>query len=282
MKKSKVVLVMWSVMVLLSACGPTRNDDIGQSVEKQIRENEKSLEEHKHKNVKVSPDKYTWYIKDYVGRNLASFGYTSMGGNRVDTYGDGYLKIVFVNEQGTYIDINNEAKLKKYVVTGQNITPDTEMKYVFEKDEEGKELDRLIEHQTYEEIVLSVKLVKESGRSEKEVQAIKGSPDKYTQYIRDYTGRNVADCGYVSMAGDFRDSYGASNVKLILIPEDGSYIDISDEEVLKEYKVAKQSVDPNTEMKLEFIKNENGDEYSNLVENQNISEIELHVTKISK
>ncbi|WP_143142959.1 hypothetical protein [Clostridium sp. Marseille-P3244] len=282
MKKSKVVLVMCSVIVLLSACGPTRSDDMGKSVEKQTEENEKSSEEHKPKNVKVSPDKYTWYIKDYVGRNLASFGYTSMGGDRMDTYGEGYLKLVFVNGQGTYINIDDEEELKKYVVINQNITPDTEMKYVFEKDEGGKELDGLIEHQTYEEIVLSIKLVKESGKSEKDVLEIKASPDKYTQYIRDYTGRNLATCGYVSMAGDFRDSYGAANVKLILIPEDGSYIDISDEEVLKEYKVTQQSIEPNTEMKLEFMKNGNGDEYSNLVENQNISEIELYVTKISK
>ena len=242
MKMSKVIVVMCSVIVLLTACGPTRNDDMRSGEEMQTQENEGSLEEHKPEDVKVSPDKYTWYIKDYVGRNLASFGYTSIGGDRMDTYGDGYLQIVFVEEQGTYIDINNEEELQKYVVTGQNITPDTEMKYVFEKDEEGTELDGLIEHQTYEEIVLSVKQVKESGGSAKEVLAIKGSPDKYTQYIRDYTGRNVEDCGYISMAGDFRDSYGAANIKLILIPEDGSYIDISEEGVLKEYKVTQQSI----------------------------------------
>ena len=126
---------MCSVIVLLSACGPTRSDDMRSSEEIQTQENEGTLEEHKPKDVKVSPDKYTWYIKDYVGRNLASFGYTSIGGDRMDTYGDGYLKIVFVEEQGTYIDINNEEELQKYVVTGQNITPDTEMKYVFEKDD---------------------------------------------------------------------------------------------------------------------------------------------------
>lgn len=34
--------------------------------------------------IKTSPDKYTWYIKNYVGKNCASFGYTSLSGNRMD------------------------------------------------------------------------------------------------------------------------------------------------------------------------------------------------------
>ncbi len=33
--------------------------------------------------IKDSPDKYTWYIKNYVGKNCASIGYTSMGGDRM-------------------------------------------------------------------------------------------------------------------------------------------------------------------------------------------------------
>ena len=43
---------------------------------------ETALEDAGHEEVEVkqSPDKYTWYIKDYVGKNVAAFGYTSMGG----------------------------------------------------------------------------------------------------------------------------------------------------------------------------------------------------------
>ena len=41
--------------------------------------------------IKQSPDKYTWYIRNYVGKNCASFGYTSMGGDRMDHYGAGYI-----------------------------------------------------------------------------------------------------------------------------------------------------------------------------------------------
>ena len=39
--------------------------------------------------INASPDKYTWYIQDYVGRNAAGFGYTSLGGDRMDHYGAG-------------------------------------------------------------------------------------------------------------------------------------------------------------------------------------------------
>ena len=64
-----------------------------------------SNENHETITIKTSPDKYTWYIKDYVGKNVASFGYTSIGGNRMDRYGDGLLKIILVKEDSSYIDI---------------------------------------------------------------------------------------------------------------------------------------------------------------------------------
>lgn len=43
--------------------------------------------------VQVSADRHTDYIKDYVGTNLASFGYTSLDGNRRDYYGNGNIKL---------------------------------------------------------------------------------------------------------------------------------------------------------------------------------------------
>lgn len=282
MRKGKFMFMVLGVMLLLSACGQAQSKNGEQNVEKNIQDNAVDIEKRETTEIKVSPDKYTWYIKDYVGRNAASFGYTSMGGDRMDTYGAGYLRIVFADMQGTYIDINDEEELKNYVVTNQNIVPNTEMKYVFEKDEEGQEYDALLEHQTYEEIVLAVNRVGESKKQEQEMVEINPSPDKYTQYIRDYSGRNAAECGYVSLGGDFRDAYGAATVKLVLIPEDGSYIDFSDSEVIKEYKVTKQSVAPNTELNLEFTKDKNGEEYSNLVNNQNINEIELYVVKVEE
>ncbi|GEM_PF-2757345 len=199
MRKGKFMFMVLGVMLLLSACGQAQSKNGEQNVEKNIQDNAVDIEKRETTEIKVSPDKYTWYIKDYVGRNAASFGYTSMGGDRMDTYGAGYLRIVFADMQGTYIDINDEEELKNYVVTNQNIVPNTEMKYVFEKDEEGQEYDALLEHQTYEEIVLAVNRVGESKKQEQEMVEINPSPDKYTQYIRDYSGRNAAECGYVSL-----------------------------------------------------------------------------------
>lgn len=106
--------------------------------------------------VRVSPDKYTWYIKNYVGKNCASVGYTSMGGDRMDKYGDAPVKLIFTSEDGAYIDPEDKDSLKNYVVTAQNIAPDTEMKLTYKKSDDGKEYG-LIETQSIEEIELTVK-----------------------------------------------------------------------------------------------------------------------------
>lgn len=262
--------------------------------EKTITENEETAEEgtseaseetvsenggHQPVDIKQSPDKYTWYIKDYVGKNAAAFGYTSMGGDRMDHYGEGYLKLILVNEDGTYIDISNEDDLKNYVVTAQNLAPNTELKYTFMEDESGEEYGSLISYQNIEEIVLAVKEV-ESKESSVKLTEIKVSPDQYTWYIRDYVGRNLAFCGYASMGGQYRDAYGASTVVLVIITEDGSYIEPDDEEALEKYVVTEQSVSPNTELKLEFLADENGEVYDSLVESQNIEGIELYVSLV--
>ena len=234
---------------------------------------------HQPVDIKQSPDKYTWYIKDYVGKNAAAFGYTSMGGDRMDHYGEGYLKLILVNEDGTYIDISNEDDLKNYVVTAQNLAPNTELKYTFMEDESGEEYGSLISYQNIEEIVLAVKEVR-SKESSIKLTEIKVSPDQYTWYIRDYVGRNLSFCGYASMGGQYRDAYGASTVVFVIITEDGSYIEPDDEEALKKYVVTEQSVSPNTELKLEFLADENGKVYDSLVESQNIEEIELYVSLV--
>ncbi|GFO86056.1 hypothetical protein [Anaerostipes butyraticus] len=77
----------------------------------------------------------------------------------MDQYGEGLFKIVFVNEDGFYIDISKE-ELKKYRVVKQNIEPNTEMKYTFEKDDDGEEYDSLVDSQNIEEIELYVTQVK--------------------------------------------------------------------------------------------------------------------------
>ena len=118
MKKIFSLLFVLSVLFAFSACG-----------ENQIESPE--IPQPPNITIKESPDKYTWYVKSYVGRNLASFGSTSQDGNRIDTYGKGFLKLVFISTDGAYIDPNDRNALRSYVVTGQSIDPNTELKLTF-------------------------------------------------------------------------------------------------------------------------------------------------------
>ena len=230
--------------------------------------------------VKQSPDKYTWYIKNYVGKNCASFGYTSMGGDRMDHYGAGYIELVLVTPDGAYIDIETDDDLKQYVVTAQSIAPNTELKYTFEVDEEGNEYENLVSWQNYEEIVLCVKKVGSSEETSLGLTEIYPSPDKYTWYIRDYTGRNLASCGYLSMGGKRMDHYGAGYIRFVITSDDGTFIDPQDTELLKNYVITGQSVAPNTELTYVFETDSDGNEYENLVRSQNLEEIELTVKPV--
>ena len=230
--------------------------------------------------VKQSPDKYTWYIKNYVGKNCASFGYTSMGGDRMDHYGAGYIELVLVTPDGAYIDIETNDDLKQYVVTAQSIAPNTELKYTFELDEEGNEYENLVSWQNYEEIVLCVKKVGSSEETSLGLTEIYPSPDKYTWYIRDYTGRNLASCGYLSMGGKRMDHYGAGYIRFVITSDDGTFIDPQDTELLKNYVITGQSVAPNTELTYVFETDSDGNEYENLVRSQNLEEIELTVKPV--
>lgn len=230
--------------------------------------------------IKNSPDKYTWYIKNYVGKNCASIGYTSLGGDRMDEYGNWYIKLVLVTPDGATIDIETDDDLKQYVVTGQSLAPNTELKYVFDTDSDGNEYDHLVSWQSYEEIVLCVKKVGTHEETTLGLTAIDPSPDKYTWYIRDYVGRNLASCGYLSLGGDFRDKYGEGTIKFVIVPSDGTFIDPEDTELLKSYVVTGQSIASNTELDYTFSTDSEGNEYDHLVKSQNIKEIELTVKPI--
>ena len=230
--------------------------------------------------IKQSPDKYTWYIKNYVGKNCASFGYTSLGGKRMDHYGAGYIELVLVTPDGAYIDIETDDDLKQYVVTAQNLAPNTELKYIFDKDSDGNEYDSLISWQSCEEIVLCVKKIGTSEETTLGLTAINPSPDKYTWYIRDYTGRNLASCGYLAMSGKRMDHYGAGYIRFVITSDDGTFIDPQDTELLKNYVITGQSVAPKTELTYVFDTDSDGNEYDNLVHSQNLEEIELTVKPV--
>ena len=272
-KKTVVIVLLLILIVIISAVAVIGKSEITNTPEEIIS----NISEE----VNSSPDKYTWYIKNYSGKNCASIGYTAMSGKRMDRYGEGLVELIFVTADGSYVDVENEDELQKFSVVKQNIAPNTEMKLVFEKDSDGNEYDSLVASQSFEEIVLSVKRVGTMKKDEKELTSIKPSPDKYTWYIADYVGRNLANCGYTSMGGDLMHKYGEGIVELIIVADDGSFVDPTDTDSLKNYVVTGQSVSPNTELKLVFDKDSDGKEYDSLVDTQNIEEIELYVTKLS-
>lgn len=231
-------------------------------------------------SLKSSPDKYTQYVGKYVGMNAASVGYTSLGGDRMVEIGKGLLQITYVTADGTYVGTDDEENLKNYVVTAQSIEPNTEVKLTFQKDSDGKEYDNLVDHQSFDKIDLAVKKVNEADDSTPELTSIDPSPDKYTYYIQNYVGKNLASVGYQSLGGDYRDAYGAGSLEFILVSEDGSYIDTSDSSVLKQYVITDQDIAPNTELKLNYMTDSSGEEYSNLVDSQSYETITLTVAHL--
>lgn len=275
MKKRFLAIVLVGVLcaTLLMGC-----DSILRKIGKVVEEGQEAQQEV---DVKPSPDKYTWYIKNYVGKNCASIGERSaLGDYRVDKYGAGYLYLLFVSENGEYIDNSSDEILKEYKVTGQNIKPNSVMKYTFELDENGNEYDYLVDCKSYENIILSVCKVGEKTKGASLTEP-KPWPDRYTCYTMDYVGRNLANCGELSYTGEYLvEKYGEGYIKLVIVTEDGSFVDPADTEQLKKYIVTGQNIKPNTEIKYTFQKDENGNEYTHLVDTQNVEEIELTASKI--
>ena len=228
--------------------------------------------------IKQSPDKYTWYVKSYTGSNLANVGYISLAGDLRDTYGASNVKIVPVSVDGSYIDVSNEEALKEYAVISQNIKPNTEVKLEFDVDENGKESEYSVDSSSMDSIVLLVKKVGGSDKASFDIPLteINACPGPEVRYVQDYVGRNLAAAGYISLAGDLRDTYGKGNIKLVPVADDGSFIDTKDIEVLKQYRVVSQNVEPNTEITFVF-----DPEHTTFAQSQSLQEIELKVTKVS-
>ncbi len=233
-----------------------------------------------HEELLPAPDKYTRYVYNYVGKNLASFGYTSLGGDRRDHYGDGTVEFVFITNDGAFIDIENEDQLKQYVVVAQNYPPNTEMKMTYQTDSKGEEYSNLIDYQSIEQIDLFVVKKEDLPFAPPEMTLINPAEDKYTFYIRDYTGKNVANIGYTSLGGTRNDQYGDGYIRFMFVTDDGTTLDPKDEEQLKQYVVVSQDVSPNSLLKLTYMKDSKGEEYSNLVESQTYDRITLHVRRI--
>lgn len=98
-----------------------------------------------------------------------------------------------------YIDIEDESLLQQYIVTGQNLAPNTEMKYIFRTDSKGNEYSNLIDFQSQRLIDLTVRRIDGTLAGDPiafELIPINPAPDKYTCYIRNYVGKNVLSFGY--------------------------------------------------------------------------------------
>ncbi len=238
---------------------------------------------HQRISINPSPDKYTYYIQDYIGLNLSSIGYTSMGGDRFDRYGAGLLEIFPITLDGSYVDIDDEDIINQYVVVAQSIEPNTEMKLTYKKDSKGKEYSNLIDYQTISAIDLFVVRI-DGGVSGEIIPftpiTIKAAPDRYTCYVRNYVGKNLATVGYTSMGGDRMDEYLAARIELCIVTTDGTYVDVEDSDLLQQYVVVRQNYAPNTEIKLTYRKDSKGKEYDNLIDFCSIGLIELQVRRI--
>ena len=170
--------------------------------------------------------------------------------------------------------------------------PNTELKYTFETDSNGNEYDNLTSWQNIDEVVLSVNKVGDKSGTAIDMTAIQTSPDKYNFYVRDYVGRNLAECGYISLANKLTDAYGSAYITFDITADDGAYIELpdsSDENAAKEdanllsqYVVTAQSVAPNTQVTATYLTDSNGNEYSNLIDTQSVESIALTVTKIAE
>ncbi len=235
--------------------------------------------------IKSSDDPHIQYVKNYVGMNARQVGYTALDEMRHDHYGNGTLKIVFVTPDGSHIDLGSDendwddSALQDWKVVSQSLDPNTEFTYTFTSDSDGEDTS-LVATQTIDEIVLSV--CKVGGSTKKAVNSTKVKPatDKYTYFIKDYVNRNLADCGYLSLGGTFNDSYGPTYIKIDIVSEDGAYVDPSDSSSLESYVVVSQNVAPNSELKLVYSTDSNGEEYSNLVSSKSIDSVALTVKKI--
>lgn len=275
MKKLSVVMLSLLMLIALCACNSGNNKIVENEIEEEIQE-----EEHLPMPTKESDDKHIAYIKDYVGKNCAAIGYTALSGDRNDYLGDAYLHLVYVTADGTYVDVEDEELLKQYVVVSQSIEPNTEAKLGFAVDEEGEEYN-FTNWQSVEEIILQVKKVGENVKFEHDPIKVNQSIDRYTYYMPDFVGRNLATCGYISLGGDLRFRLGEANCKIVIVTADGSYVDI-EKDIIKNYVVYAQNVEPNSEFKIEYEKDSEGNEYDNLIEHQSYDEIDLYVKAIQQ
>lgn len=225
----------------------------------------------------ISRGIYTYKIRNYIGKNVDSIG-KSQDNYLVDEYGSGELRIVLVTEDGMIISGADEAIGREYMVVNQSIPADSKITVVHLRDARGEPYSNLVDYQSYDEIVLFVAPIGNTSYKPSYTELLP-TLDRHIYHIRDYVGRNAASFG--DYYGDDRiDKYGAGNLRISFASEDGSYIELRDENIIKCYIVTGQDIKVNTELKLEYETDSRGKEYDNLIRSQNYEEITLTVKKL--
>lgn len=220
---------------------------------------------------------YSYKIRNYVGKNVASIGKESRG-YQVDEYGSGELKLIFVTDNGLLVSPNDTALNKQYSVVAQSIKSDSVITVVHLRDSSGRPYSNLVDYQSCDEIVLFIAPIG-TNNTRPTYTDILPTLDRHHYHIRDYVGRNAASFG--EYLGEERiDKYGNSEIKTEFTSKDGSFVDAGDINVLKEYIVVEQDIKANSELNLEYETDSNGREYDNLIRSQNHEIITLTLERL--
>ena len=218
---------------------------------------------------------HTYEIRNYVGRNVASIG-KMYGNNLVDEYGDAEVNLVYFTEDGMLVLPNDEETKKNYVVVSQNTESGSSITVVNEIDSDGEPYS-LVDYQSIDEIILYIAPI--NTFFEPQITIIEPTLDKHKYHIKDYVGRNAASFG--DFYGNERvDKYNNVELRLSFVTEDGSYVDSTDLNELKNYIVVSQDIAPNTELLIEYDIDSRGNENNYLIEYQNYEEIILVIKEL--
>lgn len=265
-----ICLAMWGTIYLVGNISAKRNAELPSITSPSISGEERTND---------SDGIYTYEIRNYVGKNVGSFNDT-VADQLVDNYGSGYVRLVFITEDGMLLTAGNEEERKGYTVTGQNVAAGSSITVVHLRDSKGEPYSNFVDYQSIEEILLYVAPI---GVDEflPEYTTISPTLDRHSFHIRDYVGRNAASFGRTY--GDTRvDCYGSAKLELSFATKDGAFFDSSDLNVLKKYIIVEQDIAPDSELKVEYETDSKGQEYDGLIRSQNYQIITLWVETIDE
>ena len=230
---------------------------------------------HTPETVKVSDDAHITYMKDYVGMNLANAAYWAPSGMmRIQYIASNMManiEVLASTPDGKPIE---EDDMKNYYIVAQSIEPNSVISTSYSLDD-GEETKK-VGHMTPSAIRFNVLPVgTEPTDEDLEITKINASEDTNVEYIRDYRGLNMGMIGEsYGFDNGVREDYSGATVMVIPNSSDGSYIDLSDEENLKNYVVIGQDVAPNSKMSVTY------DEDNKRANDQTLSMIYVSVVNV--